>query len=48
LDRSSEFRVLGAPTLSGRALPSGITHTRVLGTAAVNVRTLVPSALDRA
>jgi hypothetical protein len=48
LDRSSEFRVLGAPTLSGRALPSGITHTRVLGTTAVNVRTLVPSALDRA
>jgi hypothetical protein len=48
LDRSSEFRVLGSPTLSGRALPAGITHTRDLGTVAVNVRTLVPSALDRA
>jgi hypothetical protein len=41
-------RAQGTPILSGRVMPVGLLNLRVLGDPAVNVRTLVPVALDRA
>ena len=41
-------RAQGTPILSGRALPVGIVHLRVLGNTSVNVRTLVPAGISRA
>jgi hypothetical protein len=41
-------RAQGTHVLSGRVMPVGLLNLRVLGDPAVNVRTLVPVALDRA